>query len=697
MDEIFNPSLLISLGPSSKKALDFSKKLLSYLPSHFLNLIDYYDIQDIAKLSKDLQEIIDTKLLCAKYLNNLVDLGYKVRSQNTNSVKLNLYLFWDVYNADQSCYEVVKEIYELNYGNIDKDQHSGASLFIIPIMEKEWGLEESRVESVQSLEEVINFISQEEKLLVLDSKVFLLHCISNDGTRIPKRELEYICGTLTYLNVLPSKDPPLSHFNPRILMNEAAYKVGTIGITSLTVFKEQLLDEFSKYMAVDILNFASVHEEEESYRNYKAFGLLEYESIDISEEEGRFLIKLPKDIEQYPEVFKKWEEQVEQYCTNEVDKIIDIKTKKNTNNIMANIEEDLRDIVLRGGFKGALNYIDVLQGEIHKQKYTNKSAVKLDTSKLNAEMKWRVDNNPNTIGYIIKCVILAAFLLYSIINLTFSLLTLELRIILIVAFFTVFSISAYLDYKFSLKNLNSFIEAYKEAILKNGRNLTNSFIHKSRIEGLETISNYLEERKQTFISCISNAQKLVKTLNPLAPKEEEELGNLITDLLSFKDRYLFYKEKCPRTEETFRGFSKSLGGIEEFASDTLLEKISNYTRDISLEYVNLDFFEYAKFKYKEKFNDELNRWIDKGIVKSKYLLQYINNEMLEEHSIFITSPEVLRAVKGISSGKLANFEVSVIEGEDVHANCISIIRLCLGVDLNNITPFKKLKGRERNA
>jgi hypothetical protein len=651
MEEIFNPSLIISLGPSGRKALDFSKKLLGHLPAHFLNLIDYYEVGSLEGISNKLQEVIDTKLLSARQLNKLVDLGYKVRSENTNVVRLNLYLFWDVYGSELHAYEAVKAISELNFGNIDKNQHSGVSLYIIPMMEREWVLDEKKsIESVEGLSQVVSLISKEESMLTMDSKVYILHSVSNDGTRIPMQELEYVGGMLAYLNVIPSKHPPLAHFNRRLLRNEAAYKVGTIGITSLIVFKDKLLKDFSKYLSLDILKHSSEYEANENYKNYELFKLIAFESqrnvlkqgVNIIEDEEAF--NLTKDIAKYPAIFKAWEESIEKQYLTDIKRIIDNNAEENTKAVIKNIERDLRAVTLNSSLKEGVNYINELEGEIAKQGPNNKSSLHIDTSALNEELQARVNRYPKFL--------------------------------------------AYFNYRFLNKRLHRFMDSYKEEVIKKAGNLINIYIEKSIAEGYKHILSYLAARKQTLYNCINNAKELSMSIAPI-PQDEEAMGSLITDLLSFKDRYDFYKERRPRISEDYRSFLIEMESFEKFTDKTLSSKLKDYTLRASRDYVDLDFFEYMSFKYKKDINEQLCKWIDKGIVKANYLLQYINNEFLEEYSLFIASPQVYRAINSIPSGNLSNFQA--------YTNSMSIIRLCLGVNIDNITSVKKLKEKDKTS
>ncbi|MBL4937449.1 hypothetical protein JK636_17140 [Clostridium sp. YIM B02515] len=715
MNEIFNPSLLISLGPSGSKALDFSKKLLAYMPKHFLDLVDYYNAESLESLSKEIQEIVDTRLLSAKYLNRLVDLGYKVRSENISSVKINIYLLWDVYNSDISAFEVLKMLSSLNYGNIDKEQHSGVSLYVLPLMEKEWTLEEkSSIESIEKLKQIVEYVSKKENILNIDSKVYVLHCVSNDGTRIPMKELEYISGILTYLNILPSKEPPLSNFNRRLLMNEGDYKVGTIGITTLTVFKDTLLEDFSRYMAEDILKYAVESEVHGEFSGNKVFQLINYEvhknklkqNINIVEEEDccrlsnieQFELNLPKDISEYPKVFKNWEEFIEHQCLTDMKKTIDKNAHSSAEEIIENIEEDLSNITLNYSLKEAVNYLNTLEKHILKQKPANKASISTDTSKLNKELKQRVENYPNLIGYIGKCIILAAFFLYSMINILYPRFDIEVNIVISIVFFLIFFAAAYLEYWFTLKRINTFIKAYKEEVYIKSGSLINLYIEKSLLDNQKGLINYITSKREELISCIKKCRELSMLMSPVKLEEEENMGNLISDLLNFEDRSNFYKEKVPRISDLYRNFLLELGGFKEFNKGNLEDKIKKFCLEASPIYIELDFFEYMKFKYKENISEELSKWIDKGLVKSKYLLQYINNDLLEEHSLFITSPQVYKVTREMKPDDLSGFDVSIIEGRDIYTNCISIIRLCLGVNFNNIAPVRKLlRESERNA
>jgi hypothetical protein len=714
MDEVFNPSLLISLGPSASKALEFSKQLLSSIPEHFQRVIEYYEVQDIKEISKDIQSIVDTKLLAAKNLNKLLDFGYKVRSENITSVKINLYLLWDVYNSELSAYEVINCLSKLNYGNIDKNQHSGVCLFIIPILEKEWLLEESgNTRAAKMLKKVIEYISNKENMLGLDSKAYILHCVANDGTRIPREELEYISALIVYLNVLPSKDPPLSHFNKRLLMHEGEYKVGTIGITSLTVFKDRLLEEFSKYLSADILKHAAEYESGISFENYKVFSLLNYErekkllvnGLNVTEEEGnfklgdsgRFDIKLPKDKSSYPAVFKNWEEYIGNRCLTELKEKVDINVQKNTEDIAAIIEGDLKEILAKYSLKDGVNYLNALENKIKEQKPSKKSSINKDTSSLNKELQKYINNCPNLIGFAVKSIILFTFLTYSMINLIFPQFKGLYWPALLVVLLIIFVPLSYLDYQYNFKKLSKFIQKYKDSIFKRSGSLLSLYVEKTIFSGHKNILYFIAEKRAALIRCINNVKEAKSHITPLKAESDEFLGNLITDLLSFEDRHRFYLEKTPYIPQMYTSFSEEVQCFVELSEEDIRNKVFEFSLKASPVFVDLDFYEYLLFKYKENVTQELSKWVDKSVVKAKYLLQYINKSLQEEHSLFITSPEVYKISRDIVSSKLSHSNISIIDGEDIHTNCISIIRLCLGVDFNNITTLRRFLREEEEA
>jgi hypothetical protein len=704
MNEIFNPSLLISLGSSARKALDFSKKQLSYLPKHFSDLVAYYEVESLDKFSEDIQQIVDTKLLSAKYLNKLVDLGYKVRSENISAVKINIYLFWDVYDTNISYEEVLRALWSLHYSNVDSEQHTGAAIYIISILEKEWMLEESmNAEALKSLKQVVDYISQKDNMLSIDSKLYVLHSVSSDGTRIPKEELTYTCAMLVYLNILPSKDPPLSHFNRRLIMHEGSYKVGTIGVTSVTVFKDRLHTEFSNYLVRDVVRHACEYEVNLDYGSFRVFDLINYknqqkdlrwnlegtenEVYNLAENKW-FCISLEKDRTSYSNSIKEWQEYVERQYLPDVKLNIDQNLVLNNGEIIKNIDRDLQEITFKYSLKEGLKYLYRLEAKITEQKPNIKALSSRKAQDLGVELQQSINKYPDLTAYAVKMAILAAFIFYSMVNLMFPLLSSAGKIVFSITFFVVALAASGVYYQKKRDDLHSTIERYKEDIISKGDFIVNSYVERKILQGYEELFKHISNKREILTKCINNLRRTVENLEPVQD-EDEFMGNLVTDLLDSRDRRRFYEERAPRASEVYSRFARELNHYSELERETAANCLIQFSREVSAPCIDLDFCDFVRFKSKKAVQEEVRRWIERGAVKSKYLLQYANSDTLEEHSFFMTSPEVFKISKEVISSKLGNFQVSVVEGEGILTNSISMVRLCLGIDLNNLASARR--------
>ena len=728
MNEIFNPSLLISLGPSAGRSMEYARKQLAYLPKHFTNLIGFYNVdsnedsnvdsnEDISldKFSEEVQEIIDSQLLAAKHLNKLVDMGYKVRSENISTVKINIYLFWDVYDTTNSASDIIKKLLTLNYGNSNKDEHSGVTLFIISIMEKEWSQDEdTSIEAVNILKQAIEYLSLKDNMMRIDSKVYILHCISNDGTRIPKAELEHICATIAYLNLLPSEDPPLSHFNHRLLMNEGAYKVGTLGIASITVQKDKLLEEFSSYMAMDILKHLCEYETLNDYPKYLSFELLSYENQQNAITRGMKIAEshvYPIDITQklhiemfaeraaFLKAFLTWQEHLKMQTLMENKQRIDEEIELHRVEIIKNIHKDLSETISRYSFKEGIKYLEKLEIEVKELEHNYKNNSAGEIPDLNIELEKRVKDYPNAIGFSVKALILTTFLLYAMNNLIFPLLNGGFKAVFIFTFIIIFiilvSIITFMDYKACIKKFSSFINKYKEEILEQSSKGIECYIDEKLTEMHKEIINYATNKREILIKYIANSKNILESITPI--EADDNLGDLITNLLDFQDRQRYYREKAPKGANMYLGFLREAPDYEEFQKQTFTDKLLEFTTKVSKTYLNEDFYDYLVFKFKEDVEEEILEWIDKGAVKSKYLLQFKNEDALEEHSFLITSPDIFKVSKDMISNKLPKFNISIVSDRDKYANNISLIRLCLGINLDDIFSTKSQARRDKDA
>ena len=135
MSKLFSPTLVISVGPSAKKALNNLDDMIKNIPSYLKEVIELQDVEELESAKDIIQKSIDEKLLLAKNINKLIDMGYKIRTENTANIKISMYIFWDVYGVDFPIIDLVKKIFEINYCVVDKRKHSGLTLTILPILD----------------------------------------------------------------------------------------------------------------------------------------------------------------------------------------------------------------------------------------------------------------------------------------------------------------------------------------------------------------------------------------------------------------------------------------------------------------------------------------------------------------------------------------------------------------------------------
>ncbi|GFP76556.1 hypothetical protein [Clostridium fungisolvens] len=707
MNEVFNPSLVISAGPSGKKALDFLNNMLLETPAHFLNLIECCDVESIEDIKSELQEVVDNKLLSAKNLNKLVDLGYKVRNENIEGVKINIYVLWDMYSTEISASELIELIYDLNYGNVDKSQYSGVSLYIIPIAHKEWAYnEEEKLRGVNNLSTIVKLITKQENMINIDSKIYLLHSISKDGTRISKEELEYISSHLIYLNILPSKQPPLAYFNQRILMHEGDFKIGTIGISALSVRKDKILKEFSGYLAFDLMERAISFEKYIDYSPYDSFRNIK-SNVHINElKNGVPLIdgdeptlKLNEAIEvnltdniwEYPRIMKNWEGVFEQKYLGEIKKKIDKSSIEIVDRAKEAINRDLNEVSLGYSLKQGENFLLDLLKNAEEQSTGYGTKAPKDISYLNETLKKKVYNYPNYIGFIVKIVILITFLLYSSNNLVFPYFNLVMRIIYIILLIGLISSLTWLDYKYKVKKFNDFINTYIDEVYKSSGILVKQYMENKLAEVQKSIIDYINERIVEVDEGIENCKKVKSDILAITQCSNLDDENLITSLLDFKDRRRFYETQSKDLGSIYSGLAAKLSDLKQFREKLIKETIEEYALEASKSYVALDFYEFLKFKYGENLNEGISSWIDKGVIKSKELLQYNNSRELEKHGIFVATKGFVEATKDVLNSKLSGYEISTIDGKDIFIDSISIVKLTLGVELSSITPFMNIK------
>ena len=144
-------------------------------------------------------------------------------------------------------------------------------------------------------------------------------------------------------------------------------------------------------------------------------------------------------------------------------------------------------------------------------------------------------------------------------------------------------------------------------------------------------------------------------------------------------------------------FLKEEKDYEEYEKQTLEHKLLQFTSKVSKTYLNYEFYDYVVFKFNDDAEEEILKWMDRGAVKSKYLLQFMDEDTLEEHSFLITTPEIFKVSRDMISNKMEDLNITIVSDSDVNVNNISVLRLCLGVNLDNIFSTQKIERRGKNA
>lgn len=706
MDKIFNPSLLISIGPSGKKVLDLTKDKMKYIPRSFERLIEYLDLSKLEGVEKNLQEIIDERLLEVKALNAMVDLGYKIRSSSSSSVKIDAYVFWDMCNCDISVSSFIEILTELNYGVLDKSQHSGVTIFFFAILDKN-----ASNKNISELRKVADYISKQENMMKIDSKIYVFNSVTDDGTRVSKDELEHMISNVVYYNILPSNNHPLYMFNKKILMHEGKFKIGTIGITSMGVDEEKLLDEFSRRLAIDIIKYARENEEKIDYKEYKICKLCDLKNVKgklakgvniIKDNSGgytlnrieEFQVKLPKDMEEYPEVFKNWEIFIEHKSLNNMKDIIDKNYEEIYKEVIYEINENVYEISIKYGMKEGVKYLDTIKEVITKGTFEEGENKSYKTEDLNKEFQNHIDNYPNRVGFGVKVAIFSSFIFWSFINFWPYLKEsfFKLGIFLIIIAFILGKV--YLDYSKKRKKPFEFIEEYKKKVFHKTGTLAGLYIDRRvnefRGNTLKEISNIRED----ILEFMNSSLKVIENLEPVYRNEEKDSMSFMKNILDFYDRKRFYFENRPRIDNIYTTF---MGGIESYyeGAESLMRKIILFTINISYRFINLDFYRFLNFKYGEGLEEALDRWFTDSLIKNQYQLQYLNTPEIEEYYSIVASPQLTMEAKRLESKGKRNTEVSIVGDRGILLDSMSLIKVSLGIDFDNI-PILQIKNEEED-
>lgn len=719
MNEVFTPSIVISIGPSAKKALDFLNNMLIDIPEYLKKLIEICNIEDMENIEEYLQEVIDSKILSANNINRLVDLGYKIRTENTSSIKVNIYLFWDIYSIDFPIKNLIECLFKVNYCVVDKTKHSGVSLFVFPMLDKEWKYnQESSLKKIDTLKEVVNYLGSQDNMINIDSKVYITHTISNDGLRVSKVELEYILAIITYLTILPSEEPLLKVYNKRLLKYEGNFKVGTIGISTLTIFKDKIKEEFSAYLLNDLITHAISYEESINYMDYSSSNLLNGNNIKniISENmpiiectnnklvvPDKYKIKIKEEKiwnrnpQKYPLDLESAEDILKRDYIRKIKEDIDKNKEFIINKTLEEIDNNLISIIKNYSLKCGKTFLENMLDKIDKESVNFIYKDIKGTQNLKKELKKKTDNYHSFIGYIFKVILIALFCLYSSINIIKIIPNINIWVkasIIILLIVSILFVAA-LEYLSDEKTLLRLIDNYIERIYINQGELLRKYLGKSITEYYDYIREYIKKKNEEVDEFISNISNIKVDIDKFKQRKDEDVEILITDLFNFNDRKRFYEANKGDIPAIYSRFIGEIEVIDKLKSINIRNQVNKFSEEITDEYVNIDFYDYAKVKWEENLEKEVSKWIDKALIKSKELLQYNKEDELEEHKLFVGSGNFINATKDIIRRKLDKYTLTSIRGKDIYTNCISIVNLTLGIGLNKITPFINLERRNK--
>lgn len=720
MNEIFSPTLVMSVGPSANKALGHLKEMLQSIPDYLNEIIELYEISDLMKVENHIQKIIDDKLLNAKQINRLVDLGYKIRTESTANIQINIFLYWDLYETDFKVKELVDILLKINYCMVDKTKHSGMSLFILPVLDKEWAYDpKESSEKLNELKAVIEILKKDENIININSKVYLTHTVARDGLRIPKNELEYLIALMTYLTILPSENPLLNSYNKRLMMHEKDFKIGTIGISTLTVFKDKLKGEFSEYLSKDLKEYGSKHLEEVDYKIYTSNTLIKGKNIsnllsagiplDINNEE-RLAVPEQYEIEmgnekiwnRQPDIYKELldnkESKLNKEFISEVKEEIASKKEKLLLETKLKIHSDLNSVVLNYSLLQGKNYLEDLLGKARKES-VNFRAEKVDKDlNLKEKLISKIEGYPNFKGYWLKFSSIFLFLVYALLLVSSKITSISTGrkagfIVLVLTFIVVITM---VEYVFMDKQFIKFIKKYIESIYIYGAAILKKTIAEEVRKYYDEVIIYLKEETKIVEESIIGFNNLQVYIDEDKNKEEEHSEVLITDILNSRDRKKFYDNRKKHLQGIYSRFIGELSDFERLKEPSCNTALKEFCFNIAEENINLDFYDFLRFKWENNLGKEVGKWMEKAVVKSKELLQYNQDYDLETQRIFFGSKVFNHECKDTIINSLNNYKLNSIEGTGIYTNSISLINLTLGIKLEKIIPFQYIEGRDRN-
>lgn len=711
MSKLFSPTLVISVGPSAKKALNNLDDMIKNVPSYLKEVIELQDVEEVDSAKDIIQRSIDEKLLLAKNINKLIDMGYKIRTENTANIKINMYIFWDVYGVDFPIIDLVKKIFEINYCVVDKRKHSGLTLIILPILDMEWKYRDSKIiKSKEEISELIKYLGIQDNMININSKVFLMHPVSNDGLRTPKYELEYVCAVLTYLSILPSKNPPLINYSKRLLKHEGDYKVGTIGVSTLTIFKDKIKEQFTAYLINDLIDYSINYESKNELSSYVSNSIIEgnyivnilSEGVSIGDKDNiklaldkEFMLSpidktlLEIDVEKIAQHIESWEDTVKVKYVQSIEEKISFRLEKLKEEAKEKIKRDLDSVINFTSLREGKRFLKILRDRIdiltvqYSAKEIYKPVIDIGT------ISKKVEGLPNNIGYWIKILCFMLFYLYGFFEISkrIGYLSNTAKIIICSLSIIAFLGIAYFTLRKKYNSLIKQIKIYEEEVCKREGSIINKYISDNIVKYYDFLIEFIKEEIQEVDEAIDKCRSIKVNIEKFKEIDDTAYGNLVTDLFDYRDRrkfYEYYKEDIP---DIYLNLIKEIGGYKKLNDNLLIEKLKNFSDNIAKSYTNIDFYEYVKFKWGNDRAEGIRGWIGNGLIKSKELLQFNQDDNLEQYKIFIGSKEFIDGEKDILINSLSNYDIVTIDGKDIYTNCISIIKVSLGINIDTITPF----------
>ena len=711
MSKLFSPTLVISVGPSAKKALNNLDDMIKNVPSYLKEVIELQDVEEVDSAKDIIQRSIDEKLLLAKNINKLIDMGYKIRTENTANIKINMYIFWDVYGVDFPIIDLVKKIFEINYCVVDKRKHSGLTLIILPILDMEWKYRDSKIiKSKEEISELIKYLGIQDNMININSKVFLMHPVSNDGLRTPKYELEYVCAVLTYLSILPSKNPPLINYSKRLLKHEGDYKVGTIGVSTLTIFKDKIKEQFTAYLINDLIDYSINYESKNELSSYVSNSIIEgnyivnilSEGVSIGEKDNiklaldkEFMLNpidktlLEIDVEKIAQHIESWEDTVKVKYVQSIEEKISFRLEKLKEEAKEKIKRDLDSVINFTSLREGKRFLKILRDRIdiltvqYSAKEIYKPVIDIGT------ISKKVEGLPNNIGYWIKILCFMLFYLYGFFEISkrIGYLSNTAKIIICSLSIIAFLGIAYFTLRKKYNSLIKQIKIYEEEVCKREGSIINKYISDNIVKYYDFLIEFINKEIQEVDEVIDKCRSIKVNIEKFKEIDDTAYGNLVTDLFDHRDRrkfYEYYKEDIP---DIYLNLIKEIGGYKKLNNDLIVEKLRKFSDNIANSYTNLDFYEYVKFKWANDRTEGIRQWIGNGLIKSKELLQFNQDDNLEQYKIFIGSKEFIDGEKDILINSLSNYDIITIDGKDIYTNCISIIKVSLGINIETITPF----------